>query len=69
MSRPRSWSEQQRQAWIDHMLRLHGLINRSHLELRFGISQPQASKDLQVFQRDHPDRMRYDLSKKCYVRA
>jgi hypothetical protein len=34
---------------------------------KFGISQPQASIDLQTFVRSHPRAIRYDLSRKCYV--
>lgn len=32
-------------------------------------SVPQASQDLQRFQQLNPHAMRYDLSRKCYVRA
>ena len=51
--------------------RLHrpGWINRRHLMEKFRISQPQASADIQVFQRINPGAMDYDLSKKRYVRA
>ena len=61
------WFEQQRQAWIAEMLQVYGFINREHLERKFGISTPQASKDLQKFVRAHPDDIEYDLSRKCYV--
>lgn len=50
------------------MLTIYGFINREHLERKFGISTPQASKDLQTFARARPGVMRYDLSRKCYVR-
>lgn len=61
------WFEQQRHAWIAEMLHIYGFINREHLQRKFGISTPQASKDLQAFGRAHPDAMQYDLSRKCYV--
>lgn len=64
-----NWFEQQRQDWIMEMLGIYGFINRGHLMAKFEISQPQASADLQRFQRDNPKAMRYDLSRKCYVNA
>jgi hypothetical protein len=51
---------------IAEMLRVYGFINRDHLQRKFRISQPQASKDLQTFQRLHPHALTYDLSEKCY---
>jgi hypothetical protein len=62
------WFEQQRQDWIADMLAVYGFLNREHLQRKFGISTPQASKDLQTFMRDHPGAMGYDLSRKAYVR-
>jgi predicted DNA-binding transcriptional regulator AlpA len=64
---PVPWCQQQRQAWIAETLRVFGFINREHLQRKFGISQPQASKDLADFQRAHSTEMRYDLSTKRYV--
>lgn len=61
------WFEEQRMAWIAETLRVFGFINREHLERRFGISTPQASKDLATFGRAHPRAMAYDPSAKCYV--
>jgi hypothetical protein len=55
--------------WIAEALRVYGFINREHLQRKFGISQPQASKDLQTYQRLHPGAMTYDLSGKCYRKA
>lgn len=62
------WFERQRMEWITETLRVFGFINCEHLQRKFGISQPQASKDLAAFQRAHPSAMRYDLSAKRYVR-
>lgn len=53
--------------WIAETLRVFGFINREHLERKFGISTPQASKDLATFMRAHPTGMTYDLSAKRYV--
>jgi hypothetical protein len=64
-----NWFEQTRLEWIAETLHVFGFINREHLMRKFGISQPQASKDLTTFQRQHPDLMQYDLSRKCYVRT
>jgi len=64
-----NWFERTRQEWIAEMLRVYGFINRKHLMLKFDISQPQASKDLQTFLRDHPGAMRYDLTWKHYERT
>ena len=61
-----NWFEQHRQEWIEEMLAVYGFINRDHLMRKFSISQPQASKDLQTFQRLHPDAMRYNLTTKRY---
>lgn len=65
MSRSR-WFESQRIAFIAEMLHIYGFINREHLMRKFGISQPQASKDLQSFQRHSAGSMRYNLSTKRY---
>ena len=64
-----NWFHQQRQGWIAEMLKVYGFINREHLQRKFGISVPQASKDLQTFARSNPGVMTYDLSMKCYVRT
>lgn len=64
-----AWCEDQRQAWIADMLAVYGFINRGHLMRKFGISMPQASKDLQLFARRHPGTIQYDLTRKCYVKA
>lgn len=68
MKAPR-WFERYRQEWIAEVLHVYGFINREHLQRKFGISTPQASLDLQRFGRAHPKAMRYDTSRKCYVRG
>ena len=62
-----NWCERQRLDWIAETLRVFGFVNRAHLQRKFGISQPQATADLRTFARLHPDAMRYDLTRKCYV--
>ena len=54
--------------WIAETLRVFGFINREHLQLKFGISQPQASKDLQKFIRAYPKAVVYNSSTKRYER-
>jgi len=61
------WFEEHRQQWIAETLRIFGYIQRKHLIRKFGISVPQASADLQKFQKDHPKAIRYDASRKRYV--
>jgi hypothetical protein len=63
-----NWFTRTRLDWIDEMLRIYGFLRRDHLVRKFGISVPQASKDLAAFLRLHPDRMTYDLHLKCYIR-
>jgi len=61
-----TWFEQQRLDWIAECLDVFGFINREHLQRKFRISQPQASKDLQTFARLYPGRMTYNPSAKRY---
>jgi len=61
------WFERHRMEWIAETLRIFGFINREHIERKFGVSTPQASKDLQRFQRLHPQALRYDAAAKRYV--
>lgn len=63
------WFAQHRQDWIAEMLHVYGFINREHLMRKFGLSQPQASTDLQRFIRSRPGLMHYDLNRKRYERT
>lgn len=67
MSEIDRWFLSYRMNWIGQMLHVYGYINRAHLERQFGISTPQASKDLQTYARLHPGAMTYDVNKKAYV--
>jgi hypothetical protein len=62
------WFENQRHAFVWEMLHIYGYINREHLMLKFGISQPQASKDLQACLRGSAGSMVYNASTKRYER-
>jgi len=61
-----SWYRQHRMDWIAETLRIFGFINREHLMRKFGISMPQASKDLNDFKKLYPDEIAYDLHSKRY---
>ena len=60
------WFERHRQEWIAETLRIFGFINREHIELKFGVSTPQASMDLRTFQRSHPNALTYNKRAKRY---
>lgn len=53
--------------WIGETLRVFGYINREHLIRKFGLSTPQASHDLQQFQKLNPGTMEYDKCAKRYI--
>lgn len=61
------WFQQTRLEWIEETLRVFGFINREHIERKFGVSTPQASADLQLFQSEYPGKMIYDASAKRYI--
>lgn len=61
------WFEQYRMDWIAETLRVFGFINRQHLERKFAVSTPQASTDLNRFQKLHPGAMSYDKSAKRFI--
>lgn len=61
------WYKTYRMEWIAECLRVYGFINREHLERKFGISTPQASKDLNEYLRLYPNTMLYDISLKKYI--
>jgi hypothetical protein len=61
-----SWSVRNRLEFIDLRLFWQGRINRSDIMNRFGVSMPQASKDLALFQAMAPDSLQYSLSEKKY---
>jgi len=64
-----TWAEEARLDFIDLLLLARGRVVRADLVERFGISMSQASGDIRSFIRQHPDAMRYDKSRKCYVPA
>lgn len=64
-----SWGVAQRLEFIEFRLFWEGSINRADLMGFFGISVPQASKDLALYQERAPGNMDYDRSSKRYVAA
>lgn len=61
------WSERQRLAFIERLLFWRGTINRRDLCDYYGISLPQATKDLVAYTSMNPGACEYDVRKKCYV--
>lgn len=61
-----NWFARHRQDWIAETVHIFGFINREHIMRKFEVSTPQASMDLQVFQRENPGALKYDTSAKRY---
>lgn len=62
----RNFAQSLRLIWIDAALSEDGEINRADIQLAFKVSTPQASADLQAFQRLYPSQIAYDRSAKTY---
>lgn len=63
------WGVEQRLEFIEFRLFWEGTINRADIIECFGVSTPQASKDLSLYQARAPGNMVYDASAKRYVAA
>lgn len=63
------WGIEQRLEFIEFRLYWEGAINRSDIMDRFGVSMPQASKDLTRYQELAPGNMAYNKSEKRYFPA
>lgn len=61
------WGVEQRLEFIEFRLFWEGEINRSDLVEQFGVSVPQASKDLSLYQERAPGNLRYDTRAKRYL--
>jgi hypothetical protein len=66
-ARPGSWGQERRLEFIDFRLRWDGRLNRSDLMSFFGISVPQASKDISRYSDMAPGNLQYDPSGKTYL--
>lgn len=61
------WGVEQRLEFIEFRLFWEGGVNRSDIIDRFGVSVPQASKDLSLYQEHAPGNVVYDKSAKRYI--
>lgn len=61
------WSTERRLEFIEFRLYWEGGVNRSDLIEMFGVSVPQASKDLALYQQRAPQNAVYDKSARRYV--
>jgi hypothetical protein len=62
------WFVEYRLAWIRESVLIFGQINREHIMLKFGVSQPQVSHDVKMAMFRWPDLMTYNKSSKRYER-
>ena len=60
------WGVEQRLEFIEFHLFWEGGVNRADITSYFGVSVPQASKDLSQYQELAPKNIRYDRSEKRY---
>ena len=70
MGKPRKkgrWSVEQRLEFIDFRLFWEGRVNRRYLVDHFGVSVPQASSDLTLYQEQARGNALYDKTLKTYV--
>lgn len=61
------WGVEQRLEFIEFRLFWEGGVNRSDIIRMFGVSVPQASKDLTLYQERAPENVEYDKSAKRYI--
>ena len=61
------WGTEQRMEFVEFRTFWEGGVNRSDITQRFGVSVPQASNDLTLYQKLAPGNLRYDSSEKRYV--
>jgi predicted DNA-binding transcriptional regulator YafY len=62
-----SWGTEQRLEFIEFRLFWDGVLNRSDITERFGVSIPQASNDVAMYRELAPANLEYDASAKRYV--
>lgn len=61
------WGTEQRLEFVEFRAFWEGGVNRSDITEQFGVSVPQASNDLTLYQKLAPANLRYDSSEKRYV--
>lgn len=64
-----SWGVQRRLEFIEFRLYWEGAVNRADITGQFGVSVPQASKDLSLYQELARENIAYDKSEKRYMAA
>jgi len=62
-----SYAIEQRLRFIDFLLYQYGSVNRSALVDHFGISTPQASHDISLYNEIAPENTVYDRNEKAYL--
>src|SRR5258706_16455995 len=63
------WGVEKRLEFIEFRLFWEGGINRADIMERFGVSVPQASKDLSLYEEKAPGNLVYDKKQKRYLAA
>src|SRR5262249_11602360 len=63
------WGVEKRLEFIEFRLFWEGGINRADIMDRFGVSVPQASKDLSLYEEKAPGNLAYDRHEKRYFAA
>src|SRR5262249_5553941 len=63
------WGVEKRLEFIEFRLFWEGGINRADIMERFGVSVPQASKDLSLYEEKAPGNLLYDKRQKRYFAA
>src|SRR5262245_33932477 len=63
------WGVERRLEFIEFRLFWEGGVNRSDITRYFGVSVPQASKDLSQYQALAPENIMYDKSEKRYLKT
>src|ERR1043165_3073911 len=61
------WGVEKRLEFVEFRLFWEGGINRADITDHFGVSVPQASKDLALYEEKAPGNLRYDKSEKRYL--
>ncbi len=61
-----NWFLEQRLAWMRECILIFGFLNREHIMLKFGISEPQAANDFREAKKRWPALFNYNASSKRY---
>jgi hypothetical protein len=64
-----NYAAEQRIRFIDVMLVVYAIVNRTALMEYFGISPAAATRDLTAYKKLYPGNMTYDEVSKSYIKA